>query len=243
MIKKLLLLVICICGYVPILAQLNLPSGSRVGAVRPFNEYVLSDWMQKASNEYQNIEGSPFLNRNWEKGTIHTINDEIFEDVMLKLNLYDGQLIHFNNFTGDSSVIRDDMLWSFSLSHRDSVYTFERFDQTETPKSPGLNDFFIVLYRDTLSLLAKPVVKLQRSTDNALITSTGKQNDRFVTHTQYYLLTPTNELVLLKNSRKGFKEAFGNHYKACRELLNNRGLDWKNPQDLVVLIEFYNRLP
>ena len=118
------------------LAQLGLPPGSRQGAVRPFNEFVLSDWNLKNDIPYQNIEGSPFLSDAWSDGELRTIDDQYFYEVPLKVNLYEGQLLHHNSFTGDSSAINLDMIWEFSIPAADSNYIFTRFQSPEKEPTP-----------------------------------------------------------------------------------------------------------
>ena len=61
----------------------DLPAGSRQGTVRPFNEFVLSDWNRKyRGTVYENIEGSPFLVGSVDgKGELRTLKDEYFLEV------------------------------------------------------------------------------------------------------------------------------------------------------------------
>jgi|GEM_PF-3647803 len=222
-------------------AQLSLPQG-REGSVRPFNEYVLSDWVLKHKDKYKDIDGSPFLNQQWTKGEIQTIKDERFQNVSLKLNLFEGQLMHKNNFTGDSSVVQESLLWAFTIPVNDSVYQFERFDAKPPLKNQPLRDFFIVMVRDKYSLLAKPTVNLQRATDNSLVNSVEKQKDRFVYRTAYFVKSPQNELIRLKNQKKTLQRIFGDQYKSCREFIDQKGFDWNKPQHLAELMTYYNNL-
>jgi hypothetical protein len=221
--------------------QLTLPEG-RQGAVRPFNEYVLSDWVLKHADKYKDIEGTPFLHNQWVKGEIQTIRDERFQNVLLKLNLYEGQLIHQNNFTGDSSVIQESLLWAFSIPLKDTVYQFERFDASPPLKPMPLKDFFVVLVRDQFTLLAKPHVHLQRATDNSLVNSVEKQRDRFVHRTQYYVWTPDKKLIRLRNQKKALRQIFGDYYQGCIEFTQQRGFDWNKPQHLSELLTYYNNI-
>ncbi len=242
MLKKLYLTQVLICfSYLTSFSQLSLPEG-RQGAVRPFNEYVLSDWVLKNANKYQDIDGTPFLINQWVKGEIQTIKDERFQNVLLKLNLYEGQLIHQNNFTGDSSVIQENLLWAFSLPSKDTIYQFERFDASPPLKPQPLKDFFVVLVRDQFTLLAKPSIHLQRATDNSLVNSVEKQRDRFIHRTLYYVWTPNKKLFRLRNQKKALRQIFGEHYQDCMEFTQQRGFDWNKPQHLSELIIYFNNV-
>lgn len=241
MFSKFLGLALIFAGWLPVTAQLGLPQ-AREGSVHPFNEYVLSDWMLKNKNQYEDIEGSPFLTDNWVKGTIHTIHDQRFQEVQLKLNVYQGQLMHLNKFTNDSSMINHELLLGFSMTVGDSILVFEKFDVPKSNKPAPLADFFVVLVNDKYSLLAKPRMSLQRASDNSLVNSTGKLKDRFVSRNEYYVLYPDKSLTRLKNSRKSLKLIFGEHFEACRSYLVQHDVSWTEPGALQSLLIYYNEI-
>ena len=220
--------------------QLGLPSGSRQGSVRPFNEFVLSDWNRKYEAVYDNVEGSPFLWDQWASGELRTLKDEYFQEVKMKANLYEGQLLHKNNFTKDSSSINLELIWEFSIPVEDSTYIFVRYRSPEKDPKP-LDHFYIELSEGPTVLLAQPIVQLQKSSRSSIVNSTGKLNDRFVIRTRYYLANPEGTVFSLAN-KKSRSQAFGDHYGEVQKFQKSHHLQWDQPQDLAQIVAHYHQL-
>jgi hypothetical protein len=220
-------------------SQLGLPAGSRQGSVRPFNEFVLSDWNRKYEAVYDNVEGSPFLTDHWANGEIRTLKDEYFQQVRMKANLYEGQLLHYNHFTKDSSSINLDFIWEFSIPAEDSTYIFVRYSPPEPDPKP-IDHFFIEIGDGPYQLLGQAVAQLQKSSRSSIVNSSGKLKDRFVIRTSYYLANPDGTVYDL-GRKKSRVAVFGDQYHSVLNYQKSHYLKWDNAHDLVQIVSYFNQ--
>lgn len=59
---------------------------------------------------------------------------------------------------------------------------------------------------------------------------------------QFYVLTPENELVALRNPKKDLPELFQDKAGAMQAFMKNRNLSYHNPTDLIPMIRHFNKL-
>jgi hypothetical protein len=158
----------------------------------------------------------------------------------MKINLYEGQLLHYNNFTKDSSSINLDLIWEFSIPTEDSTYIFVRYQSPKKDPKP-LDHFFIEIDKGSYQLLGQPVAQMQKSTRSTIVNSTGKLKDRFVIRSNYYLANPDGTVSALGN-KKSRVAAFGDQFSAVQKFQKTHELKWDQSSDLARIVGYFNQL-
>ncbi|MEM9328667.1 MAG: hypothetical protein AAGA85_23575 [Bacteroidota bacterium] len=224
-----------------LLAQLAMP-GARTGGVRPFDQYVVSDWARNTKKTVPKYVGSPYLFEEWAPADLVTIKDQVFEDIQVKYDVYQQYLMYKPLNSRDSLIIQDGLIERFSIKAKDTVYRFEKYLLPVEKQTGAMNDFFVVLDSGRYILLAQPSKRLQETSAGALTKASSDDMSRFVDDVFYYIRRPDRRVMEIRPSKKHRKSIFGTDHARITAFANEHRLSWKKRGDLKEIVRFANEL-
>ncbi|KAA3436445.1 hypothetical protein [Rufibacter hautae] len=189
-------------------------------------------------NQYVNVEGSPFLQEDFSKGTITLPNGTTHKDVELKFDMVEG-LLQFKNKHGIVMELTQPVS-SFSINYSPDKITEQTrtFVSGQTVDKNALdNTFYEVLSTGPVSLLKRDfkVIREDKAFNSATVTK------RIAEVTIYYL-KQGDELTKIKNEEKSVLSALKNKKDTLKGYITANKLNLKNDKDLTQLINYYNTI-
>jgi hypothetical protein len=192
-------------------------------------------------NRYQGIKGSPRLFDKWYPAEIILNGGQKYQNIPLKLDVFENQELITKNQAGDSLFVKEDMVSYFSIYNEDTkiTHTFKRFKEKSTDKKPI---FFDVLHEGKYSLLAKRYKNFSPA-DFKGGYSTQRFYDEYTNATDLFVKTAeTEDLVKMKSNKKAIMKVLAGKDKELSAFIDKENLDLKNEQDLAKLFAYYNQL-
>jgi len=180
--------------------------------------------------KYENITGNPYLNEEWELGTVKFTNEKTYKDIKLKYDLVADEL-HFED--KGKELVFVSPVTEFRIDSKNTVKTESSYRKGYAfdPKS-----FYQVLSSGTTTLLKKVKKIIVDKTPYNSATAVKI----FDTQTKYYLLVNDKETPI-KNNKKSLLNALGNNV-VLAEYIQKEKLDASKDDDLVKIINYYNSL-
>lgn len=230
--KKYWVTVIFICLFTGIItAQTNYELRQAMDLFKT-NKMILDD--SRGLLTEKDIQGSPYLDDNFVKGSVYTTSKTEYVDVPLRYNIYNDQ-IEFK--TGDNKVL--------ALAAPESVdkIEFGNYKIVYIPFSVAKKvrrSFFVVLAEGKASLFEKPRVTLKEATDAGAYQEAKPAE--FVRNTDEYYIRVGEDLAKLVGNKKDLLEIFPDKQKQLEAFIKKQKIKPNKPESLKELVEYYNSL-
>ncbi len=196
-----------------------------------------NNMMRTFDNRFKGIEGSPYLLNTWKEGQIITHEGSVFNDIMIRYNIEEDILSIASNEGGTITIPRENIA-EFTLS--DQYDTF-RFLAIKDPADPAGQDIFCQILEEG------PVqVFIQRRKyfvpGSATIAFGNQENSQYKYHQDRYYVRKRQSGETFKVGRLNGKvfKFLGENQKEMREISRDRQWFVTDPEQLVMLIRFYN---
>jgi len=180
-----------------------------------------------------NLEGSPFLNEEWQSGLIILRNDDTIHTINLRLNvLKDEMQYQYEEKTyaiGAPEVLKK-IFMGGSL--------FEYITYSEEGKLK--KNYFEVLSNGKSCLLKYHYIVILPANFNPALNA-GNKNDQIVHKMKYYAKIGDNLIEIDKRGKK-LISAFGNKDVLISKYIKENKISFKNESDLITLIKYSNTL-
>ncbi|HYW97297.1 MAG TPA: hypothetical protein VE870_17015 [Bacteroidales bacterium] len=185
-------------------------------------------------NRYEGVEGTPFMNKDWENGGIYLLSGKFYNNLKLKLDAYNNNLI-FQTNDGKDILLDKSLLDYFILTNNDGT-ELRKFKVVRTPENP-LGHYYQVLYDKDISLLLK-YEKVYVKADYQKAINTNRRYDEFKTNKIWYIYKPGDqEPQKIKLNKREAKELFSGRSDVSNFISKNN-LNMKSPEDWVELLTF-----
>jgi hypothetical protein len=196
-----------------------------------------TDHLGYVGRTYRDIQGSPFLFDNWQKGTVRLRNGTVHTSLDLKYDQVADELI-FLSPTGQEQKFADRVA-EFTLPAAQGGS--HRFFSGFAPIDGARESSFYELVADgptrLLKRTTKKIVEERAPNSNILKIRQVRQ------HVKYYVALPDQQkLTLVRKDQKSVLTAFSNRRSEVEQYLKTQGLNLKEEQDLVKLTNYYNTL-
>lgn len=188
---------------------------------------------KKSLNE-SNIKGSPYLDDEFNYGSIYTVDKKHFADVPLRYNIYNDDL-EFKNPKGEvQALATPDIVEKAVFGSTQLVYA-PYFQSNKNKKG-----FFVVLEEGKVSLYLKPGVIFREGT------APGAYKDpeppKFVKKSdEYYIRIGTGQAQLI-GSKKELIAAFPDNQDKIESFISKNKTKTNKPESLKELVQYYNSL-
>jgi len=188
---------------------------------------------KKTLNE-SNIKGSPYLDDEFNYGSIYTIQKKHFADIPLRYNIYNDDLEFKTPEGAIQALSTPDIVEKAIFGSTQLVYA--SYVQANKDKK----GFFIVLEEGKVSLYSKPGVIFREGT------APGAYKDpeppKFVKKSDDYYLRVGSEQAQIIGSKKELVEAFPDNQDKIESFMSKKKTKTNKPESLKELVKYYNSL-
>ena len=188
---------------------------------------LLNNQEKEFSIPFEDIKGSPYLNKNFTKGKLY-INDSLIEENYFRYNIYSDE-IEINENGQLFGLLK---IPQTKLILDEKVIALKNFENNKS--------YFLVIYdQNNITLIQRKRCKLTP----AQKASTPNQMDRaakFTIYEDYYIKMNKNESFReLKLNKKSILKALYDKKKQIQAFLKNEEIDLDNESDVLRVLEFY----
>lgn len=182
------------------------------------------------------LEGSPYLDENWEKGLLILKNDTLIEGLDFRYNIYAHEMqIRVNKDT--LAFTHPEMIRTLSFNNRTFVYS-DYMNNLISGK-----DYFEVLVDGKCSLFLKREITFLAKNPPVTPLSGGYENDRLILKDNiFYLKTKESVATLVKSNKKSFLSQLGDHQSELITFIKKEKIHFTDKKDVIKLINYYNTL-
>lgn len=181
-----------------------------------------------------NVEGSPFLEENWNLGTVtDTRNDKVYR-VFLKYDTHIDRIVVNSNY---SPVILDESRYPiFTMNQEDDKNNPSRqFVNANQLGLIGLEGYYEVLYEGKYILLQKTSTNYIPNTIPEY--GTNRKVILYLTKDDRYLINPGNEVLKVPSREKVIFPLFNENETIARSIATTENLSIDKQEDFIKLLE------
>jgi hypothetical protein len=189
---------------------------------------------------YKGFKGTACFFDHWYPTDILFQNGMKYEKMMTKLDIYKQQeLVVFRKEKKDSITLKDESIKAFVIENTDKgkKHTFKRFQVGENK----LGDFCEVLHEGKYSLIAHHT-KTILAADFKGGYSVQRFYDEFILSVEFYIVSPDNQVIKLKKSKKALSKILNQYPKEFGDYLDKNDIDFKKEETIASAVAFYNGL-
>lgn len=198
-----------------------------------YNEIALPNATHDNENSYDAIEGSPYIQKEFVKGSI-LIDSTSYEGVPLRYNAYDDRMEFLSKSDLVLYVTNPEQYQKFILQDKTYIYR----------KAPGSKSeeqgFFQLLKEGTVNLLKKESISLLES-QPAKPFGDPKPASFKARPANFYLSLSNGKLIQI-SKEKDLLQALKPHKEALESYIDQQKLNVKKEEDLQKVIAYANTL-
>ncbi len=190
--------------------------------------------MANSSLYAENIQGSPYLNDEFIKGTVFTTSKTQFVDVPLRYNIYSKQLEFLN---------ADEQILAIAVPEIIEKVEFGDFHMEYIPYQNGKKiskGYFLVMEKGDASLYCRHNVVLEQAKSAAAYQSA--QPPRFIRKSDLFYIRINKEAAKPVAKKRELQAIFSNKGKEISTFLKKNKIKPKNAESLKALVIYYNSL-
>ncbi|MDT3405227.1 hypothetical protein [Mucilaginibacter terrae] len=178
------------------------------------------------------VEGSAFLNDDWQKATVKLSNGKTYKDASLKFNLADNELL-FKGKDGEPFTFMEPVSEFAITDDLQNIHTY-RNDYSFEGESPAT--YFEVLADGTTQLLKKTTKSIGDFKEY-----NGPIVKKYVTSVKYYLYKD-KKAIQIKPDRKSLLYSLGSKQAELDTYIKNNNLNLKQDADLGKVVVYFNSI-
>ncbi|MCU0392265.1 MAG: hypothetical protein MUE81_14205 [Thermoflexibacter sp.] len=189
---------------------------------------------------YKGVKGTACVFDKWYPTDIYLTNGAIHQKILAKLDVYKGQdLVVLRKDKGDSMIVKYESIKSFVIENTDAnkQHVFAKFQVGENKTS----EFCEVLHQGKFSLIAYRTKTLLPA-DYQGAYNAGRYYDEFLPNTELFIVTPDNQIIKLKKSKKALLKILNQSEKEFVEYIEKNKIDFEKEGDIANAVAFYNNL-
>lgn len=213
---KLLLALCCFCTVTARAQQLS--------------TYSHMDGMAVKEVKPEDVEGSPFLNDDWQQGALTTDKGQGFTDVMLKYDIHNDQLL-FRGADGQPMAFADGVK-TFTLGK--AVYA----NGFPAVGAQGSRSYYQVLADGKVKLLKRTGKIIEETKSYGSTTSS-----RSFRKVEAYFIFKDDKMETFKPDKKSVTALLADKATQISAYADSHKINYKNDSDLGALFAYYNSLP
>ncbi len=229
--KQLMLLLV----FIPLLAKSQVSQNARY--IADIVDPSMTNSELFYASKYKEISGSPYIEKEMQKGTIILKDNRKVEDVMIRYNAYEDALLY--QIDKDQVTMLDPpVINGFEYRNNDKVFTYISISILE-----GKRHFYEVIYEGKSTLVVQHRIKLTEKTNNAgSYGASDMQGSAFKQSDIYFLMDATGKSSEVNLTKKSLISALGSHDEELQAFIKKNKLKVKENTDLIRLLEYYDSL-
>ena len=203
------------------------------------SQIFLSDVYGRAfENKYGDINGSAYFIPDYKYSTIILSDGRKYYNVKAKLNLVEHEVV-FKSTSGEEGFIGKGMVSTISMvdSTKQGIknYTF----QSGFPKTD--NQTIVSFYQVFTNGKATLLKSINKSIEERLNELSGEKSKEFMVRENGYIYIG-GEMKRIKKEKEFFMNILADQATSVNEYLTANKINFKNEDQIIKLIEFYNSL-
>ncbi|MGK7393515.1 MAG: hypothetical protein ACNS62_03045 [Candidatus Cyclobacteriaceae bacterium M3_2C_046] len=197
-----------------------------IGVVRTFN------------HAYEGVKGSPLLFEEWQKGDVTLVTGKLYENVDLKLDLYQNELISKSR-TKQAIYLNRSQVDHFSIidPQTSQKHLYEKISFTNNAKGLEPDQYLEVLFDNNQVKLLRYPQKIFVKADYKGAYSAGRAFDEFRYLDNFYLQLNDQSVHKIRSTRSLLKDL--NDKGLLKKFIKENDLDTGQAEDLVVIMKYY----
>lgn len=199
-----------------------------------YSQKVASGEYRKNELTEKDINGSPYLNDEFIKGSIYTVSKTQYADVPLRYNIYNDE-IEFQ--TSDNKIL------ALSTPEIVEKVVFGKYTMEYIPFEAGnkvKRGFFKLLLEGKVSLYARPEIHFEGPKPPAAYQEA--QPAKFHPKDDRYYIRTGQEVAQSVGNKKELIGLFPDHKNEIEAFIKKNKINIKKPEELKSLVEYYNSL-
>jgi hypothetical protein len=183
------------------------------------------------------VNGSPYLNDIYKKGTITVRNpeDTLKQDKLMRFNAFTGDIEYLGQNEKPQNVLKRENIEVALDGQIFEVHPYRVngiiYRGFFVPLNPGEP---VVLYKKPLKHYRKPALP-EHGYEEA-------RKPEYFDASEYYIQIAGEGMVPVRLNRKSILKSLGSRENALKSYISDKRLNLKNPEDVVNLISYYNAL-
>ncbi|MBN1927441.1 MAG: hypothetical protein JW798_16530, partial [Prolixibacteraceae bacterium] len=176
------------------------------------------------------LEGSPYLNDDWQLGDITLVNGEIAYDIKLRLNIIENQLVFYNEGLLRVFSIDKKTLSSFTMKNKpgDRLRNFKKYSGAPISFKLIKNDLIEILHEGNISLYVKHLADVIDSND---LNSKSKVYPK-----KFYFIQVGDKIVEIRGNTRSVLKYFPENKQQLKKIITANKLRKRREINLVKLI-------
>jgi hypothetical protein len=188
-------------------------------------------------NPAANIQGSPYLQKEFEEGTMTVLNGTVIPGLRYRYDIYGDKMLFIIN--GDTATINKPLaLRSIEIGGKKFVYEV----YVSGPDKVATGYFEVVEESESLTLLHRRQAELDQDVYVSNYGGGGGTKEFRMKTVDSYYLKLGKEAASKINSRKELLELFPDNQQQIREYMKQNRLKVKKEEDLRSIIQYCGRL-
>ncbi len=183
-------------------------------------------------------QGSYYYSEEWYKANITLTDDSKIENIEVKINLQDKNLEL--QVEGQVKVLSFYSVKNFVLKETAGDVYFYNVSLFSENKNKETSGFYKVLVDKKVKLMSIVYLELLPSNYNAAMDA-GNNYDKYVKKEKYYVLV-NQELKQISKTKSSILKTFDNKSEQVNDYAKENSLKYKNTEDLVKIVEYYNSI-
>jgi len=184
--------------------------------------------------DYGTIEGTPYADNQWAKGSFLTDSGVIFTDVEMKFEAVSGLLAIRHN--ADSVYLRPSIVTEFQYHIDGQSHLYKNGFEAPSARVKK-DDYLQVLHQGDWSIY-KHVKKEFKEANFDPVFSTGNRFDSFQDANRYIVKSPDGSWSIFSPTRRNITRLFGSNSGDVNSFIRSNNLNLSNDGDLARVFEF-----
>ncbi len=184
------------------------------------------------------IDGTPYYNESWSRGSITLLNKKKYQGVSVKLNLQTDDVLYIDEETKKELIALKGSVWEVEVGDPEKNGLLVRF-RCGYPVI-GNNDvktYYQVLEEGKATLLKQ----LKKTIDEEKPFNSATVIRRYETEKSYFLFTG-NSMLPLKRKKEDLLNVLADQNEKVDEFIRINKLNLKSDDHLAKIIQYYNTL-
>lgn len=196
------------------------------------NKLASSDWKNTLTES--DIEGSPYLNDEFVKGTVFTIQKQQFVDVSLRYNIFNDQM-EFKTQDGEvQAIATPEIVEKVNMGDIQMVYL--PYSISKKIK----NGFFTVIEEGKASLYLKHEIYFQKAVEPGAYKEA--EPAKFENRPDEFFIRVGSAEAKLVDNKKDLLDAFPDKQNEIEKFVKQNKIKPNNSENLLEVIRYYNSL-
>ncbi len=214
------------------------------------NASISPDKMYEFAMEYPHVQGQPYLEKDWQKGSLFLNDGDTLYDIAFRYNIYEdllevrlkGKLINLN----EKQVVGF-AFWDPQTGEERFFRNGFKINPIKTSKEEEVNSssYMEVMYKSENVVVLRHWRKtIQKSENTTNVPGLGQST------VSYSFSYPREEAFIIKQglfvpvklNKKGFLEAFLDERPLVNKYIKDHWLRCRSTEELVQVAKFYNKL-